>query len=89
VNETLPALRALLTELVALDTTSVRPNQPLIDYAQAKLEAAGFEAERLGYRDEQGVEKVNLVAVKGGSEERWWGTRTACRMTRGGRRRCG
>jgi acetylornithine deacetylase len=70
VNETLPALRALLTELVALDTTSVRPNQPLIDYAQAKLEAAGFEAERLGYRDEQGVEKVNLVAVKGGSEER-------------------
>ena len=31
-NDTLPALRATLTELVALDTTSVRPNAPLIDY---------------------------------------------------------
>ncbi|MBN1210736.1 MAG: acetylornithine deacetylase [Myxococcaceae bacterium] len=65
-KDTLPALRALLTELVALDTTSVRPNAPLIDFAQARLEAAGFVAERQRYTDELGVEKVNLVAVKGG-----------------------
>lgn len=69
-NDTLPALRATLTELVALDTTSVRPNAPLIDYAQARLEAAGFVAERLPYTDDAGVEKVNLVAVKGGTEGR-------------------
>jgi acetylornithine deacetylase len=70
VSDTLPALRATLTELVALDTTSARPNAPLIDYAQAKLEAAGFAAERLPYMDDAGVEKVNLVAVKGGTEGR-------------------
>ncbi len=71
-HDTLPALRSTLAELVALDTTSSRPNVPLVDLAQARLEAAGFRAERLPYRDGAGVEKVNLVAVKGGSggEER-------------------
>ncbi|HZI15303.1 MAG TPA: acetylornithine deacetylase [Myxococcus sp.] len=66
-SDTLPALRATLAELVAIDTTSARPNAPLVDYAQAKLEAAGFSAERQRYTDDAGVEKVNLVAVKGGS----------------------
>lgn len=66
-SDTLPALRAILSELVALDTTSARSNVPLIEYAQARLEAAGFTAERQHYQDERGVEKVNLVAVKGGS----------------------
>lgn len=69
-NDTLPALRALLADLVALDTTSARPNAPLIDYAQGLLEAAGFAAERQRYKDDAGVEKVNLVAVKGGGEGR-------------------
>ncbi|WP_342378844.1 acetylornithine deacetylase [Myxococcus stipitatus] len=66
-SDTLPALRATLAELVAMDTTSSRPNAPLIDYAQARLEAAGFSAERQRYTDDAGTEKVNLVAVKGGS----------------------
>lgn len=66
-TDTFPALRTILAELVALDTTSARTNVPLIDYAQAKLEAAGFTAERQRYQDEAGVEKVNLVAVKGGT----------------------
>ncbi len=69
-NDTLPALRATLAELVALDTTSARPNAPLIDYAQARLEAVGFSAQRQRYTDEAGVEKVNLVAVKGGGDGR-------------------
>ncbi|ATB45451.1 acetylornithine deacetylase [Corallococcus macrosporus] len=66
-SDTLPALRATLTELVAMDTTSFRPNAPLIDYAQARLEAAGFSAERQKFTDDAGVEKVNLIAVKGGT----------------------
>jgi acetylornithine deacetylase len=66
VSDTLPALRATLAELVALDTTSARTNVPLIDYAQRQLEAAGFRAERHRYKDDAGVEKVNLVAAKGG-----------------------
>jgi len=71
-NDTLPALRSLLGELIAVDTTSSRPNAPLVQLAQRKLEAAGFRTEQVPYRDESGVEKVNLVAVKGGmgSEER-------------------
>jgi acetylornithine deacetylase len=71
-NDTLPALRSLLGELIAVDTTSSRPNAPLVQVAQRKLEAAGFRTERVPYRDESGVEKVNLVAVKGGTggEER-------------------
>ncbi len=67
VTDTLPALRATLAELVALDTTSSRTNVPLVDHAQAKLEAAGFSCERQRYKDDAGVEKVNLVAVKGGT----------------------
>jgi acetylornithine deacetylase len=71
-NDTLPALRSLLGELVAVDTTSSRPNAPLVRLAQRTLEAAGFRTELVPYRDEHGVEKVNLVAVKGGTggEER-------------------
>ena len=65
-SDTLPALRALLSELVALDTTSSRPNAPLVELARGYLETAGFQVERVAYRDEAGVEKVNLVAVKGG-----------------------
>jgi acetylornithine deacetylase len=71
-NDTLPALRSLLGELIAVDTTSSRPNAPLVELARRTLEAAGFRTERVPYRDERGVEKVNLVAVKGGTgrEER-------------------
>ena len=69
-NDTLPALRATLTELVALDTTSARTNTPLIELAQRRLEAAGFSAQRQRYTDAAGVEKVNLLAVKGGDERR-------------------
>lgn len=64
-TDTLPALRALLAELVAFDTTSSRPNAPLIDWAEARLTRAGFVAERQRYTDEAGVEKVNLVAQRG------------------------
>ncbi|MBM7119072.1 acetylornithine deacetylase [Archangium primigenium] len=66
-SDTLPALRATLTELVAVDTTSTRTNAPLVALARGKLEAAGFQTEEVRYRDEAGVEKVNLVAVKGGA----------------------
>ncbi|WP_257455063.1 acetylornithine deacetylase [Archangium lipolyticum] len=68
-SDTLPALRTTLSELIALDTTSSRPNTPLVDLAQGRLVEAGFRVERVPYRDGAGVEKVNLVAVKGGGGE--------------------
>jgi acetylornithine deacetylase len=64
------ALVRTLAELVAVDTTSSRTNVPLVDLVAPRLEAAGFALERQRYRDEAGVEKVNLVAVKGGREGR-------------------
>ena len=63
----LDALQRTLTELVALDTTSARPNAPLVEYAAARLQKAGFALQRQAYRDDAGVEKVNLVAVRGGT----------------------
>jgi acetylornithine deacetylase len=55
-----------LSELVALDTTSSRSNVPLVDLVSPRLVASGFTVEHQRYRDEAGVEKVNLVALKGG-----------------------
>ncbi|EPX60451.1 Acetylornithine deacetylase [Cystobacter fuscus DSM 2262] len=66
-SDTLPALRATLAELVAVDTTSSRSNAPLVELARSKLEAVGFQVELVPYRDDAGVEKVNLIAVLGGS----------------------
>ncbi|XXF79089.1 acetylornithine deacetylase [Myxococcaceae bacterium GXIMD 01537] len=65
-TDMLPALRATLAELVAIDTTSARTNLALIEYARRRLEPAGFTVEYQRYRDDAGVKKVNLVAVKGG-----------------------
>jgi acetylornithine deacetylase len=67
VSATLEQLQATLAQLVALDTTSARPNAPLVEYAAARLQRAGFTLERQVYRDDAGVEKVNLVAVRGGA----------------------
>jgi acetylornithine deacetylase len=60
-------LQRTLAELVAMDTTSARPNGPLVEYAAARLAKAGFALERQVYRDDAGTEKVNVVAVRGGA----------------------
>lgn len=66
-EETLPALKRTLADLVSMDTTSTRPNRELVDYAEARLRKAGYETERQRYVDDMGVEKFNLVAARGGS----------------------
>ena len=55
-------LIATLTRLVAIDSTSSRTNAPIIDLIAGELAPLGFALERLPYRDEAGVEKVNLLA---------------------------
>ncbi|MBF5044979.1 acetylornithine deacetylase [Aggregicoccus sp. 17bor-14] len=67
-SASLAELQATLAELVALDTTSSRPNAPLVAYASERLARAGFALERQVYRDDAGVEKVNLVALRGEGE---------------------
>jgi len=58
-------LVALLRELVAVDSTSTRPNAPMIDVLERRLSASGFACERQRYTDDAGVEKQNLLARSG------------------------
>jgi acetylornithine deacetylase len=54
-----------LRELVAIDSTSSKSNLPMIEHLEPRLDALGFRCERHAYRDEAGLEKVNLVAFRG------------------------
>jgi acetylornithine deacetylase len=58
-------LIALLRELVAVDSTSTRPNAPVLDVLERRLVGAGFRCERQRYVDDAGVAKENLIARSG------------------------
>ncbi len=58
-------LQTLLTQLVAIDSTSHRPNAPMLDVLEPRLAALGFKCERHPYKDEAGVDKANLLATFG------------------------
>ena len=51
-----------LAELVAIDSVSSRSNAEIISYLQKRCEALGFQNQRFVHVDENGVEKINLVA---------------------------
>jgi acetylornithine deacetylase len=53
----------LLEELVAIDSTSSRPNGPVLDLLEPLLSAQGFSCVRLRYEDAAGVAKQNLLAT--------------------------
>lgn len=55
----------LLKTLVAIDSTSARSNQPMIDVLEPRLVALGFATRRQRYAGEGGVEKHNLIATAG------------------------
>jgi len=54
-----------LAELVKIDSVSSRSNAEIVDYLTRRCEAMGFKTQRFSYRDEQDVEKINLVALAG------------------------
>lgn len=56
-------LEPLLKQLVAIDSTSTLPNAPMLDALEPRLKALDLSIERHRYRDEQGVEKANLIAT--------------------------
>lgn len=58
-----PNLEPLLAELVAVDSTSTLPNGPILDVLERRLAALNLTIERHRYKDEQGVEKANLIAT--------------------------
>ena len=58
------AVAELTRDLVRIDSRSPLSNRPVAERIEAEL--AGFEIERLDYRDRNGVEKRALVAHRGG-----------------------
>ena len=54
-----------LAELVAIDSVSARSNAHIVDYLTRRCNAMNFRTQRFSYRDENGIEKINLVALKG------------------------
>ena len=54
-----------LAQLVAIDSVSSRSNAAICDYLEKCCEALGFQVRRLPYTDDNGIGKVNLIAVAG------------------------
>jgi acetylornithine deacetylase len=60
-SETVP----LASDLIAVPSQSSTSNVPVADVLETLLAERGFEIERTAYRDDAGLEKINLVAVRG------------------------
>lgn len=56
-----------LAQLVAIDSVSTNSNTPIVDYLQQRCERLGFVVKRFSYNDDAGIEKINLIALAGGS----------------------
>jgi acetylornithine deacetylase len=55
----------LLRQLIAVDSTSSRPNGPVLDLLEEVVRPLGFEVVRTRWTDAAGVEKGNLVCRRG------------------------
>src|SRR6266498_850253 len=51
-----------LADLVAIDSVSSRSNAEILSYLVARCEARGLNVKLFSHLDENGVEKINLVA---------------------------
>lgn len=54
-----------LAQLVSIDSVSARSNAEIVNYLTNRSEEMGLKARRLPYRDENGIEKVNLIVLAG------------------------
>lgn len=54
-----------LSELVAIDSVSARSNAEIADYLAGRCEALGLAVKRFPYRDDNNLEKFNLIALAG------------------------
>jgi acetylornithine deacetylase len=59
------AVKETLAELVAINSVSALPNEPIIAYLERQVESVGFVTRRFSYTDETNVEKINLIAIAG------------------------
>jgi acetylornithine deacetylase len=58
-------VKETLAELVRIDSVSARSNADIVAYLERRCGAMSLTTRRFSYRDEQGVEKINLVALAG------------------------
>ena len=58
-------IQETLAQLVGIDSVSARSNAEIVNYLANRSEGMGLKARRLPYRDENGIEKVNLVVLAG------------------------
>jgi acetylornithine deacetylase len=58
-------VKETLADLVAIDSVSTRSNVEIVDYLSYRCEALGFHIKQLPYTDDNGVEKMNLIALSG------------------------
>lgn len=54
-----------LTQLVAIDSVSSHSNAEIISFLASRCEALGLAVKRFPYQDENGLEKINLIALAG------------------------
>jgi acetylornithine deacetylase len=59
-----------LAELVRIDSVSARSNSEIIAYLSERARASGFRVLSSPYRDDDGVEKINMIAVAGTEAEK-------------------
>ena len=52
-----------LSDLIRVPSPSAVSNRPVIEYASAVLEKAGWRTQEVTYADSNGIEKVNLIAA--------------------------
>src|ERR1041385_3402326 len=60
----------ILADLVAIDSVSSRSNAEIISYLQTRCAKFGFETKTLSHLDENGIEKINLVAFTSAPESK-------------------
>lgn len=58
-------VKETLAELVAIDSVSSRSNDTITDHLAQRCEALGLHVNRFPYTDDNGIKKVNLIALAG------------------------
>jgi len=58
-------LKQTLSDLIAINSVSAITNAPIIDPLEGICGALGFNTRRFSYLDDNGVDKINLVAIIG------------------------
>ena len=62
-------IKEILADLVSIDSVSSRSNVRIIEYLERRCAAVGLLTKRFPYLDEQGIEKINLIALSEETDE--------------------